>query len=150
MPQELDFDDLTPTEIPIKIKGVVKYILKEASADVAIKYRNASMKGASIDTESKRVSPGESAGAEAIAVAASLYELFGDGNSKQRPVLLSTVLGWKNDVVKQLFDRLKEISPGLILSEGKEADVKKLPSEPQSDGAGNCGSPTNSANSCTN
>jgi hypothetical protein len=37
----LDFSDLTPIEFPFSYKGK-KYVLCEASADAASKYRNAS------------------------------------------------------------------------------------------------------------
>lgn len=123
MSDELDLEDLAPHEITIKVKGEPKYILKEASADAAAKYRNATLKGASMDQATGRILPGEMAGAEAIVVAACLYEIW-DVNKLPRPVLLSTVLGWRNSAVSQLFDKLKEISPDLVLG---DKTAKNLP-----------------------
>lgn len=141
--EDLDFDDLAPIEVPIKVKGEIKYILKEASADVAMKYRNAAMRGSVIDTATKRITPGESAGAEVIAVAASLYEVYQHANEqKLRLMLLSTIQGWKNTVVMKLFDKLKEISPGLILSEESDNKAKKPQSEPLTNGSLSSGSLT--------
>lgn len=122
---DITMDDLAPVEVLIKDKdGKVKYILREASADAAVKYRNATIRGSVIDTANKKVVAGENANAEAIAVAACLFEMW-DPNKPARPVLLTTVLGWKNSFVKQLFDRLVAISPGLILSGDTEATAAK-------------------------
>ena len=123
MNDELDLADLAPREITIKVKGVPKYILKEASADAAAKYRNATLKGASIDQVTKKVTPGEMANGEAIVVAACLFEIW-DENKSPRPVLLSTVLGWRCEAVSQLFDKVVAMSPGLMLTDNSSKNVQ--------------------------
>lgn len=139
---ELDFEALDPIEVPIKVKGVVKYVLKEASADTAAKYRNAMSNGATFDTATKKANIGQPGEAELIAVANSLYEVFGEGQTKMRQVLMSTVRSWKNSVVSSLFDKLKEISPGLVLTEQGADNAKNSQSEPPSDGNITSGSHT--------
>src|SRR6516162_4324851 len=39
----LDYSDLTPVEVPVKIGGK-RYILREASGDAAVRYHNANLK----------------------------------------------------------------------------------------------------------
>lgn len=118
--EEMVFDDLAPIEVPVKL-GDKRYILREASADATAKYRNAVMKGASVDKTTGKILPGEMASAEPIAVASCLLEVF-DPNKPPRPVLLTTVLGWKGSVVAKLFDRLKAISPDLVRTEEDEKE----------------------------
>ncbi len=119
--EEMVFEeDLSPIEVPIRIGDKVKYILREASADAGIKYRNAVSRGTVIHTDTKTIeSGGENANADAVAVAACLFEVLGEG--KVRPVILSQVLAFKDSMLSKLFDKLKEISPNLVQSDKDKA-----------------------------
>jgi len=115
---ELVFDDLEPVEVPVTI-GKRKYVLREASEGAAVKFRNVSMRGARMDTESKVVTLGEVAEAEPVLVAACLCPVDGTGKVRYDPggnpitCTLQQVLAMRPSTVKALFAKVKEISPGL-------------------------------------
>jgi hypothetical protein len=124
--EEMVFEDLAPVEVPVRI-GKKRYVLREASADAVIKYRNALTNGAVINPKTGTVIQGDMAAAEPIAVAACLYEVW-DENKDPRPVLLSEVLKWRNSIVAPLFNRLRSISPNLMADAADEEKAKNEPS----------------------
>lgn len=115
--QELVYEDLEPIRIPFRVKKH-RYILVEASEDAARKYRNAGARSA-------RMADGKVIGVDGIADVQSLLvslcvfipddhgrvRLYKDDIPDQRfRVELDTVRGWSAKTVKDLFNRIKEIS----------------------------------------
>ncbi len=109
---EMRFDDLEPIKIPVFI-GTKEYVLREASADAAVKYRNAGTKAA-------RMQDGKLVGLDGVAdvvlllVCGCLFEVKEIGGNRVEgpvsPVWLRTL---PYRIVKPLFDRAKAISKGL-------------------------------------
>ena len=108
----MSFDDLTPIEIPVSIGGK-KFLLREATEDAAVKYRN-KLAAAGRMVDGKVVGIGDIADAEPLLVSLCLLELYevngpdGLPQQRERPVLLSTVRGWPAKVVKAIFDKCME------------------------------------------
>lgn len=124
--EKLEFD-LTPQELAVTIGGK-DYVLREASAEAARQYRNASTKGMKFDGNGKPMSLGDSpADAESLLVSMCLFERYEhNGQTKDRPVQLSTVKTWPDRVAKNLFAKCKELSPSLEAGEDKDS-LKNAP-----------------------
>ena len=112
---EMDFDadeDLRPKSIPVKHRGV-KYVLIEAGADTAAKFRNASAKCGKRDADGN-MSIGDGIGdVEPYLVSLCLCQTEPDGsiklNGQKKPVTVSLhiILSWQNRVVRPMFDWIK-------------------------------------------
>jgi hypothetical protein len=128
VPTSFDFSNHEPIAIPVVGPDKKNYILREATAEVAKKYRKATMSGTSM-ADGKISGIGGIADAEAILVAGCLFETYpGPNNSvNERPVLLSTVLAWPSRVVQPLFDAAQRIS-GLDAKDREKPDPKAGPS----------------------
>ena len=127
---EHDFDDLAPIEEPVKYKKR-KFVLREASEAAAIKYRDARMRGSEIVGTPDGGGPitirqgGSAAEVQWVLVSECLYDVNGNGSVKDRPVG-AEVKSWSSLVVRRLFDRVFEISPGLSEIETKDMLLKRL------------------------
>ena len=114
---EIVFDSLKPVEVSVTLEGV-KWILREATADVAVQYRNASFRSFRME-DGKLVRMDGLADIEPLVVSLCLCRCDGDGKVRLDgkgnvvTVLESDIRGWKVEVMKTLFDRIKAISPGL-------------------------------------
>lgn len=111
--QELVFSDLV-AEFPVTI-GKKRYMLREASADAVVKFRNALTANAQLGQGGRVSRIGNIADAEPLLVSLCIVELYdhdtGKGvETKERPVPLSVVRSWPNRILKPLFDKVKEIS----------------------------------------
>lgn len=108
---ELNFDDLALIEVPVSI-GDKRYLLREASGNVACKYRNALLNCTVLGPEGKPQTVRNMADVEPLLVSLCLFQLLEqpDGTVKERPAQLADVRGWPNRIVKALFERAKEIS----------------------------------------
>jgi hypothetical protein len=121
MTEILNFDDLAPVEVEVKVKGK-KYILREATGHAAAQYRNAALKAAKM-VDGKVVGMDGLADAEPLLVSLCLYELEDLGNGKpprERPVPVQVVRGWPARLVTALFTKVRDISD---LGEGETAEV---------------------------
>ena len=114
----LYFDDLQPIEVPVKY-GNKAYILREASEDAAVKYRNAQARGARFGADGKPVSVESVADKEPLLVSLCLYHADKEGHisvtREGRPdprflVPLQVILTWPPRIVDALFKRLLKIS----------------------------------------
>lgn len=106
---ELNFDDLTPIEIPVSIKGE-KYVLKEPTEGAVCRWRDAQLKASKL-TDGKLTSMDGLADTEPLLVSLCIFKIrdLPDGSKKEVPVELPVVRGWSGRIVKVLFEKLKEI-----------------------------------------
>jgi hypothetical protein len=114
------FDSLEPQEVPVTIAGK-QYVLREASEDVACKFRNAAMRAARM-TEGKVVGVDGLADAEPVLVGGCLFEKVesehkGETKVGWAAVGVAAVRTWPARIVKPLFERAKAMSD---LAEGGE------------------------------
>lgn len=108
----LDFNDLTPIIIPVKMGGK-NFHLVEASTDADCKYRNKQMQSAKLDKEGRPISVDNFADADPYLLSMCLFEVVGEednGDPKYRKVDEKAVRRWQASVVKKLVEKLKEIS----------------------------------------
>jgi hypothetical protein len=94
------------TEVPVRVNGV-EYVLREATGDVACKYRNAITKQTTLtesQDESRTIKVGNIADSEPYLVHLCLFD------TENNNVPLSKVRSWPPKVVSALYNRAKEIS----------------------------------------
>src|SRR5690606_9047229 len=80
----LDFDDLTPIELPVKYKGK-NYVLREADEGAATQYRNLTIKAARME-DGKITGMDGVADAEPFLISLCLYEAREDASFKDQVV----------------------------------------------------------------
>ena len=120
----LDFGELNPAEVDVKIGGR-EYVLREASGDAACKYRNALLKATKLGPNGKPQSLDGVADSEPLLVSLCLFEKYRSGDEiKERPAILPQVRGWPSRVQKTLFDRAKKMS-GLDESEKTKEQIQE-------------------------
>lgn len=103
----LNFDDLTPIALPVRVKGK-DYLLREATGDAVAKWRNAQLRATRLGGDGKPASIDGLADAEPLLVSLCLFEV-GQGG-KELPVSVQTVRSWPGRITSALFARAKEIS----------------------------------------
>ncbi len=108
--QMIDFSDLTSIEVPVNIKGT-KYVLLEATGEVATKYLNFRMSKIKFTSDGKPNSTQNIGDIEPFLVSMCLFLEEG-----RKPVSMVTVQSWPYRVQKKLFEEAKKIS-GLDKSE---------------------------------
>jgi len=104
--------DATPIEIPVSI-GDKPYVLCEADEATAVAYRNAQVRGASVDSKGQMIQLGSVGGIEPLLVSRCLLQLVlkDDGTEMKRlPVSEKVILKWPSRIVRPLFDKAKQIS----------------------------------------
>lgn len=130
---ELCFDSLEPVEVPVAI-GQKRYVLREASADAAAKFRSAASRAARFNEEGK-LTHVEGLGETELVLVANCLCFPDDANPRTArvnrdgvPFLvgINHIRTWKEAIVKQLFDKAKEISPALEEKETIEAIEKRM------------------------
>ncbi|MGL6095056.1 MAG: hypothetical protein ACRC7O_04550 [Fimbriiglobus sp.] len=125
----IDFDDLKPAEVPVKIGGV-DYVLREATGGAAVAFRNAMSRNTRVSASGQLLGT-ELSEAEPLVVGMCLMKTGKDGAIllgptgvpqavgtefvKARPVRVQTVL----------FERLKEISPTLVPGDDTVESLEK-------------------------
>lgn len=110
--QESNFFEFDLTEtitIPVRIKdkdGVVReYELREATGDIACRWRNAIFARTELGPNGKPKSLGNIADTEPILVSLCLFDTKTNNN-----VSVQTVRSWPSKIQKSLFEKIKEIS----------------------------------------
>jgi hypothetical protein len=135
MSEEMNFESLEPRAVPIRVGGKVLFILREASEGAGIEFQNASMKGSRLSPDGKTVELGPIANARSVLLAGCLYKADADGNLRLNNqgdadprflVPAATIRSWKQEVVEELFEKCKAISPKLVAKETKETLEKNL------------------------
>lgn len=108
---ELDFSDLEPVEIEFELFGE-SYLLREATADAAVKYRNAIARSASF-SDGKVTAVTNIANIEPLLVSLCVFKLGkpdANGNRAITPLTETTVRNWPSRLLAPLYKRIKEIS----------------------------------------
>lgn len=117
--EELDLNDIVVSEV--RINGILKdgkqYVLRGASGDAAIKYRNAVLNKMTLE-DGKVSKLSGMADTEKLLVSLCLFEVSG---SKETPVSQEKLGSWPNEIFKKLFEKTKEISH---LEEGLSSEQK--------------------------
>lgn len=103
----LNLDDITPVEIPFKWKEV-NYVLREASGDAAVRYRNMILKSARLGQGGTPTSVDGMVDCEPFLISRCLFEVCDKGMTV--PVPEKTIRSWPNRVQKRLFEKVLEIS----------------------------------------
>jgi hypothetical protein len=113
----IDYDELAPWSFPIKVKGR-SYLVREPSEDAAVKFRNQQVRGKEVSrSEDGQITIRSLEGVydiEPLLVYLCTFEQYEhQGETRERPILLSVVKGWPSRVVKDIYKRIKERSPEL-------------------------------------
>lgn len=119
---DFDFDDLEPKEFSFKYQGR-ELVLREATADTAVKYRNAIMKSTKLGVDGAPTSVDGIASADLVLLAGCLHERLPDG--KLGSLHISFVQGLLNRAFKPLVEKAKEIS-GMEEKETEESLAKAV------------------------
>lgn len=125
----LVFDSVDLSVVPVTIAGM-EYLLREPSADIAAKYRNAAAKCAKSQFVDGRVSGMSMDGIgdiEPLLVSMCLFERTAQHSLEDKGILvqvsLATVRSWPSRIVKPLFDLAKRLGD-LDETASKETDAK--------------------------
>ena len=106
----LNFNDLTPIEIDVHIKGR-KYILCEADAEAAARYRNHAMSCTTFNADGKPSGVKGLGDLQALLVSLCLYqEVTKDGVTTRERVSLQFASKLQERIIKPIFERAKAIS----------------------------------------
>jgi uncharacterized protein (UPF0128 family) len=112
MTNAMNFEDVTPIEIDVTIAGQ-SYVLREATEQVAVVYRNAQLRALSLK-DGKVSKVDNAANVEPLLVSLCLYKVNTDKDGNKvvspTPVSLSVINGMRPRIVKQLYEKAKEIS----------------------------------------
>lgn len=103
MTEPMRFETFELHTEPVYIGDAV-FTLKEATIGAAAKYRNALLECATIGPDGKPSKFSGMADVEPLLVSLCLFDADGNG------VPLSTVNEWPSRIVKQLFNRIKDVS----------------------------------------
>ncbi len=110
---EIVFDSPLPVEVPISFRGS-KYLLVEASGEVACRYRNAILAASKLSRDGKTVSINGLADTQLLLISLCLFEA-----EPRKAVKLDELKKWPAKFLEVLFTRAKAIS-GIDSKETKE------------------------------
>jgi hypothetical protein len=112
IPSEVSFsdDDLKPKCIPVTI-GSMKCIMREASAEATISYKNGMMACTRLGPDGRPATINGLADLDPKLLSACLIQQL-EGN-KEKPVDIAVIRKWPDRVVQHLIKTLKKISPTL-------------------------------------
>ena len=109
MTDSLDFNDLTPIEIPVSVAGK-SFILREADGDTATKYSNTLTSSFTLGLDGKPSKIGNIADIEPLLVSLCLFPVDNNGNVSPQHVKESVVRKWPARILKEIYAKAKEIS----------------------------------------
>jgi hypothetical protein len=118
MTDAMVFESLELIEVPVTI-GEDRYVMREASEEVATAYQIAMMRGMQVVDGKVRGNLGGLADAQSLLLSRCILRYGGD--DKPHPVDRNVIRQWPSRIVKQLFERLTKIS-----EIDEEADTSKL------------------------
>lgn len=123
---DLDFSDLEPKQTEVFKIGPNNYVLREATEDAAVKFRNAGMRGMRM-VDNKVVGMDGVADAAPLLVSLCIFQVL-EGNGKDpiyKTVKLETIRSWPTRIVSRLFDIAREMS-GLDEDDNEETILKRI------------------------
>lgn len=106
---ELNFDDLTPIEVPVKYDGK-DYVLCEADEEAAAVFRNGSIRGAPVDDGEVVGLPTDLGSQQSLLVSRCLHHTDSSGEKTTQLVDQRVLRKWPSRVIKPIFEKAKEIS----------------------------------------
>jgi hypothetical protein len=126
----LDFSTLRPIELPVKIPdeqdGYKDYILRAACADSVIQYRSTITSAAKLAANGKLGGvDGRLVGAEPTIVSRNLFRVDKNGRAKN-PVGEQFIRNLPYEILDKLFERLKDITPGMVSKDTVESLTKQV------------------------
>lgn len=127
------YDDLAPTYVEVSL-AKKNYVLMEASGDTAAKYKSKSARCYRLSQE------GNLAGIEGIGelepFLVSLCLAYASVEDSKKPMMdkggnpvlvpMSTITKWPAYIQKNLYDRIRKISPSLVEKETAETLTKRI------------------------
>ncbi len=135
--EQMDYEDLEPVMVSVTLgKGdrKVNYLLREATAAAAVKYKNKQAAAMKFSGSGELQSVGDVGDADLLLVSMCLCEtvqgkpteLKIDKNGNACTVPVNTISRWKTSVYNALAERIKEISPGLEDTPTEEGILKQM------------------------
>lgn len=110
--EPMEFEAITPLEVPVKI-GDKKYLLKEAGAGIVAQYNNALMKATKFSSTGKMAGIDGIADAEPLLLSLCMFEWRQNPKTDKEewcPCTIGQIRTWPNKIVRQLLERVKLIS----------------------------------------
>lgn len=106
----MSFDDLTPIEVPVQIRGE-KYVLCEATGEAAARFRNHAMACTTFGPDGKPTGVKGLGDLQILLVSLCLYKVVAKGSvTTLERVSTAFVQNLSERIVKPLFERAKAIS----------------------------------------
>lgn len=124
-----DFSSLAPREIPVVGPDGARYVLREASADAAIRYRELNLRARRLEDGKLVGWTGEMVQSDVVLVAHCLYRTDAAGNRTGVTVPVELVRGWPDQVQAKLYDWVINNSPTLrppATAAELEAEIARL------------------------
>ena len=122
-----DFSNLAPREVPVVGPDGNRYVLREASADAAIRYRELNLRARRLEDGKLIGWTGDFVRSDAVLVAHCLHLVDVDGKVTPVTVTEETVRTWPDQVLGKLYDWVITNSPTLSAGVAAlEADLKRV------------------------
>lgn len=128
------YEDLAPIQVPVHI-GKNKYVLHEATEGATCAYRNAQMRAAKFTAKGELQGVDGLADVEPLLISLCLCHTDDGVNAKRRDdgtlitVTLAFVRQLPPQLAKDLFKRIKDISPGMDEQPRTIADIDRAMGE---------------------
>lgn len=113
MPVQFDFSNLAPKEEPVIGPDKERYVIREASGDAVIRYREMNIRARRLEDGKLVGWTGEMVASDAVLVANCLYRTDKDGNRTEVTVPVDLIRRWPNQVLDKLYEWVLNNSPGL-------------------------------------
>lgn len=120
-----DFGEDVPSEFRFSY-GKQQYVLREPLEGAVIQYRKRQTSGAKMNPETKQVELGSDVSSiPAFLLSMCVFKLVGTEGSdqKEQPVPFDVLCRWRSPVVKQLFEKAKDM--GDLREDDTEADLAR-------------------------
>lgn len=108
-----DFSNLAPREEPVIGPDGERYVLREASADAVIRYREMNVRARRLEDGKLVGWTGEDVASDAVLVAACLFRTDKDGQRTNLTAPVDVLRGWPNQVLERLYEWVLNNTPGL-------------------------------------
>lgn len=133
---EFDFSDLAPREKKVVGPDGQRYVLREASHDAAIRFRDHNMNAGRFDpTTGQHIGYRDLNAGEPLLVSLCLFEADAEGRLRLgqdgQPISVpeARVRGWLNSITSKMYDWVVDNSPGLLPGRKKKGEEGKKDEE---------------------